>query len=182
MDAYPSGTCHQQASILGRLAVLAVLVMSTATAALSQETCCNHCGAMAHVRSVCRPIVTTRSVEVTCWDVVEESIAVPSRYSFSSATCGLHFGACCATGTCARCASGACPRCCKVRPRNRLMRKTFLDEEPVVVWTVEYLCESCMQQWSMADRGGGPERPASPAAASILDGLIRTARGLAPGR
>jgi hypothetical protein len=61
------------------------------------------------------------------------------------------------------------------------MRKTFLDEEPVVVWTVEYLCEPCTQKWSMVDQGGEPKQPAAPAAASILEGLIRTARALLPG-
>ena len=181
MEAYLSGTRLRPALILGRLAIVTWLGM-VPPAALGQGACCGQCGSTTHVRSVCRPVATTRSVEVTCWDVVEESVAVPSRYTLSSAKCGLHVGACCAAGTCARCTSGACPRCCKVRPRNRLMRKTFLDEEPVVVWTVEYLCEPCRQKWGMVDQGVGPEPPAAPATASVLEGLIRTARGLLPGR
>ena len=50
------------------------------------------------------------------------------------------------------------------------------------MWTVEYLCEPCAQKWSMVDRGGEAEQVATPGTASILEGLIRTARGLLPGR
>ena len=93
---------------------------------------------------------------------------------------------------------------CKLRPRNRLMRKTVRQEVPIVVWTVEYVCERCargvassafahrmepaelshyfssssapVQQWSGAAGERESAQPRSQAPASPLDGLIRAVR------
>jgi hypothetical protein len=80
--------------------------------------CCARCGDEGQVHKVCRPVHTTRLVEVTCWDVACEEICLPGK------------------------ANAACQDC-KTRARQKLMRKTILKEVPVVIWVVEYVCASC---------------------------------------
>jgi hypothetical protein len=111
-------------------------------AAVAETTCCSHCGG-GNVRRVCRAIRTTKAIDVNCWDVAEEEIAVPRARGLLACNCGSAGGNCCASGTCGRCISGGCSACGKVRPRNRLMRKTFLEEVPVIVWGVEDTCADC---------------------------------------
>lgn len=121
----------------------AALVSLLSASALGQAACCSHCGSTIGLRKTCRPVPTARPVETDCWDVVEEEIAVPRPRGVLACNCGSLFGSCCSTGECGVYMSGGCQACCKVRPRNRLVRKTFLEEVPVVVWVVEYTCAKC---------------------------------------
>jgi hypothetical protein len=156
----------------------ALLVTSPVALAGGHVDCCAWCGETDGVRSVCRPVWTTTTENVTCWDVTQESVAVPFGYSHGFTMCGAHEGACCPDGACGDCASGACARCCKVRPRNRLLRKTLLKETPVVVWTVEHVCQACMHRAAAAAPLGQPAPQPELRAASTLDGLNRTIRSL----
>jgi hypothetical protein len=158
-------------------AMIAVVVFASwPVVSVGQTACCPHCGNTSSLRAACRPVCTTRRVEVTGWDVVEEHV----------------------------CTSGVCPDNCKLRPRNRLVRKTHYQEVPVVVWTVEYECEACRQatmpaatawrtdaedlpfhfpltsssmaQWREPDSEGPMNEPVTGPQASPLDGLFRAVR------
>ena len=147
------------------IVLLAVVLAGSMATASAAEPCCTHCGGIGNLRVACRPVRTTKSVEVTCWDVVEEDVAVTYRYSRCTCANSGPSGACCTTGKCVLCSTGACPKCCKIRPRNRLMRKTLLNQEPAIQWTVEYVCPSCEQELHAAIHGTaaaeGPDRRAS---------------------
>ena len=43
---------------------------------IARAECCSSCGSHANVRAYCRPICTTRRVEVTDWDVASDPICV----------------------------------------------------------------------------------------------------------
>ena len=129
-----------------RFIVALTLASGIAGAAMAETRGCSQCGG--GVRRVCRPVTTTRPVEIDVWDAKEEDMAVPLASLLLRCNCGGWGGSCCATGECKLCLTGGCRACCKVRPRNRLMRKTVLQEVPVVVWVVEYVCADC------AARGG----------------------------
>jgi len=132
-------------------AMLAVILVKVAMAA---EYCCERCGCKSGVRKICRPIVTTRRVEVTYWDSVCDEICLPKKVQCPGGACG----SCgrCGTGD-VKCGDGGyggeqgfnscgadpCAGCCKVRTRNRLLRRTEFREVPVVYWVVEYVCDSC---------------------------------------
>jgi len=60
--------------------LLAVVVAGQAGDARSSGVeCCSRCGSVDGVQTVCRPVHTTRSEEVVCWDVVCEPICVPGK-------------------------------------------------------------------------------------------------------
>ncbi|HUT13351.1 MAG TPA: hypothetical protein VMY42_22880 [Thermoguttaceae bacterium] len=151
-------------------AALAVILMEAAVAA---EHCCDQCGCKSGVRKICRPIVTTRRVEVTYWDSVCDEICLPKQVQCPDGGCGK-CGRCgvgddkCGEGGCGgvqgynSCGADPCAGCCKVRTRNRLLRKTEFREVPVVYWVVEYVCDGC------GDQGMGvPEAIPLPAEISI---------------
>jgi len=137
-----------------RLAVMGAICLFAFVArpALGETGQCSQCGCGKQVRRVCRPLVTTRAVKVNGWGVVEEEIAVPRVARALRCNCPKA-GACCTTGRCMECLTGSCLACCKVRPRNRLMRKTYLEYVPTVVWTVEYVCGDCAATGAKAMRG-----------------------------
>lgn len=126
-----------------RLVLSLAVLGCTAGTLLAQAPRCKHCGSGAGLRRVCRPISTTRPVEFDYWDAAEDEIAVPLASPLFRCDCGGWAGSCCSSGQCQLCLTGGCRACCKVRPRNRLVRKTALQEVPVVVWIVEYVCGDC---------------------------------------
>jgi hypothetical protein len=115
--------------------------LSNASALFAQDQCCGKCGCRENVQCVCRPIQTTKYIEITCWDSVCEDICLPPR---------------------SRCKEG-CNNCIqsnnsqagnnisianstqgvKIRSTNKLVRKTYLQPVPTVVWVVEYVCANC---------------------------------------
>ena len=145
-------------SVTGLLVAAAASQFVAANATAGQ--CCSRCGDEGRVYKVCRPVRTTRLVEITCWDVASEEICLPGR-STSRCQEGDSRGSECRHG-----GGIACPDC-KTRTRQQLMRKTFLKEVPVVVWVVEYVCGPCAH-------GAAPgENP--PATLEITDDVTPTA-------
>lgn len=96
----------------------AVVISSTLATEVAVGGCCAYCGCEGKVYRVCRPVCTTRLVEVPCWDTACEEICLPSG------------------------AKTSCDNV-KIRANQKLMRKTVLKEVPVVVWVVEYVCGNC---------------------------------------
>ncbi len=93
------------------------------------DSCCTRCGGHSGVQRVCRPILTTKRVEVTCWDGVREEFCLPQKD-----TCGEPYGL----------VPGVLhPTRGQIHSRNKLMRKTVIEEVPVVRWVVEYVCVGC---------------------------------------
>ncbi|MBN2024902.1 MAG: hypothetical protein JW809_19145 [Pirellulales bacterium] len=106
--------------------LLAIAAVGLVNAQCVAGECCSHCGGETHVRKVCRPVWATRLVEVVCWDVVCEEICLPGKTPRASRD-GKPV---------------ACPDC-KTRTRQKLVRKTVVQEVPVLVWVVEYVCVPC---------------------------------------
>jgi len=145
-------------------AVLAVILMEAAGAA---EQGCARCGGKSGVRKICRPIVTTKRVEVTYWDSVCEEFCLPKKVQCHDGGCGKcgrcgtgDHGGCGGKQDCGSCTADPCAGCCRVRTRNRLLRKTEFREIPVVYWVVEYVCDGCNDQ-------GVPVPEAAPPPAAI---------------
>ena len=51
------------------LGVVICLQVATADAG---ERCCQRCGCSDGVKMICRPVCTTKYIEVTCWDCVSD--------------------------------------------------------------------------------------------------------------
>jgi hypothetical protein len=85
-------------------------------------------------------VQTTRPEEIEYWDAARELIAIPAELR----PCQSRAGACtwCEAELCDQCPTG-CHTAGKLRPRNRLLRKTYLEEVPTTVWTAQYACEQC---------------------------------------
>jgi hypothetical protein len=145
-----------------------------AAAALGETNCCSYCGSTASLQRTCRPIATTRPVEVTGWSADEEDLALPLAGGLVTCNCGGWGASCCASGKCELCLTGGCRACCKVRPRNRLLRKTFLQEVPVVVWVVDYVCVDCAARTARPVREARGPAGDAPGVRSTLDGLLST--------
>lgn len=132
-------------SVVKALAVLSAVTLTGQVGEVrsADVDCCSRCGCSGEVRTVCRPIYTTRTEEVVCWDVVSEEICLPRKSN--CAVCGSTLGsdACCGTGELGTCEIDVPNYGCKSRPRDKLMRKTFIREVPVIVWVVEYVCPGC---------------------------------------
>ena len=136
---------------MNTVAKLSGVLLALALAGQTEEVrgagtdCCPRCGCQGQLQMVCRPICTTRREEVTCWDAACEEICLP-RTSAAAGCCGQCADGCCGAGMTGPCGACACTADCKIRPRNRLMRKTFIKEVPVIVWVVEYVCAGCANQ------------------------------------
>lgn len=155
------------------LALPAVVLLGIAAEAAGAEVrCCARCGRESGVRKVCRPIYTTRKVEVTYWDCVSEDFCLPLRGKCDGRTgsdgagndgagggCGAGEAGC--TSGCDSCAGGSSGPCAEIRTRNRLLRKTCVKEVPVVRWVVQYVCDGCDTRESPLPVIG-PGEPVSP--------------------
>jgi len=128
-----------------RKVILALFVVSGACLAGASEAArgavCEKCGCEENVRCVCRPIYTTKYIEITCWDSVCEDVCLPPRSSCKKG-CGNCDDANCfpANGGNGTAGTG---KGIKIRSCNKLVRKTYLQPVPTVIWVVEYLCERC---------------------------------------
>jgi hypothetical protein len=117
------------------------IFLTAASIFAGSEKCCAKCGCQQDLQCVCRPIHTTKYIEITCWDSVCEDVCLPPRTQCK---------ACCAAcnDTTSQRANGeiAAADACqvvKIRSCNKLVRKTYLQPIPTVVWIVEYLCPHC---------------------------------------
>ncbi|MBN1854712.1 MAG: hypothetical protein JW829_18415 [Pirellulales bacterium] len=124
--------------------LLAVALSGLAVEVCTADTgCCSRCGCQGEVQRICRPICTTRREEVISWDVVRDEICLP-RPSRCIACGGISGSdACCPACQLDPCDPGLFACGYKIRPCNKLMRKTFIREIPVIVWVVEYVCPDC---------------------------------------
>jgi hypothetical protein len=111
---------------------LAGIFLTAASIRAAGEKCCAKCGCQCDLQCVCRPVQTTKYVEITCWDCVCEDVCLPPRTRCKDS---------CPAGD----ENAPCDACkgVKIRSCNKLVRKTYLKPIPTVVWVVEYLCPNC---------------------------------------
>jgi hypothetical protein len=118
--------------------------MAACTAAISvfaDGACCVKCGCQEDVRCVCRPIYTTKYIEITCWDSVCEDICLPPRSRCEQGYANSNDPKSPPANN-ENWTAGTC-KGIKIRSSNKLVRKTYLQPIPTVVWVVEYVCCHC---------------------------------------
>lgn len=110
-----------------RILLGAAMLIAVIPSAGAAESCCANCGTTDGLRRVCRAIRTTKHIEYTVWDSVCEEFCLPLS------------------------ASHAPEQRYQVRSRNKLMKKTLVSEVPVVKWVVDYVCDQCQSQLTLAE-------------------------------
>jgi hypothetical protein len=102
---------------------------------------CAKCGCQENLCRVCRPIYTTKYIEITCWDSVCEDFCIPPRSRCTkdrpadyNVLDDFLSGKNSTTETC---------KDVKIRSSNKLVRKTYFQPVQKVVWVVEYYCRNC---------------------------------------
>ena len=123
------------------IAVFAVLWSYVGSATeVARGVGCEKCGRQENVQCVCRPIYTTKFIEITCWDSVCEDVCLPPRTRCKE---GCPF--CKDTNNSPQGENGTTDagKAMKIRSCNKLVRKTYLQPIPTVVWVVDHLCPSC---------------------------------------
>lgn len=129
-----------------RTGSIVALLFALALPADGRGACCARCGCTAEgLCVVYRPVRTTMLVEYEAWDCVGEELAVPRRCLLPA----KH------GDEASRDAPGCCRVGCATYCRNKLVKKKFVREVPVVKCVAEYVCERCRE----ASPGRPPERP-----------------------
>jgi hypothetical protein len=114
----------------------------TGTSAIAAGPCCAKCGNHENVQCVCRPVYTTKYIEITCWDSACENVCLPSR-SRNIEDCSAYRAILDFFTPTGRYATDV-DKTPKFRTCNKLVRKTYLQPVPAVVWVEEYRCQDCL--------------------------------------
>ncbi len=140
--------------------LLAALDSAHVDSAHAAAPCCARCGKTKGQQAICRPIYTTMQVEYTEWDCVPEVVGLPRRSLFplfppqggKGASDIADSDACCGD-------TPADTVGCKVRCRNKLVRKTLVKEVPVWKYVIEYVCCQCRDGCASSSCGHSGNQP-----------------------
>jgi hypothetical protein len=134
--------------------------------------CCALCGSTSGLRRVCRPVLAVKPTEFTVWEAACEEFCLPRRgMPLTHAQEGDAGETCGAESDGASAGADSFRRQCTVHTRNKLMRKTFVQEVPVIVWQVEYVCQDCAPQ--------PPPQPKPPERTGLLPQIETSCQRLA---
>lgn len=146
--------------------IVVVLLLAPWTRA---ESGCADCGAIVAPTLHCVPTCTKATAEVIEWGVVSDPVCVThcrflSCLPFRKSGCD----------SCDEFCDGGCDSSqrCRVRGRNRLMRKTLVEYIPVTDYVVAPICQSCLYQRLETEPVPAPD--GSPVLAPLIDAAADT--------
>ncbi len=157
--------------------VTTCLLVVLATSWVRAESGCADCGAIIPSKLQCVKTYTKATAEVIEWGVVSDPVCKTRCRLFSC----LPFG----KGDCADCDGYCADGCdktkpCRIRGRNRLMRRTLVEYIPVTDYVAAPVCQSCLYQRLETESVPAPE--GAPVLAPLIDSAAVQKHNAMPAR